>query len=131
VRVTDYGSSFAVECVLTSRDGSECIPASGSTAATVGLYAKLSPPVEQLCTRREHYSAATRHRSADVSQRDARLMANRMSAAGATLTRMAFKMNRSGPEPALEFDDRDKFEALSGGVLKISRPDKRNLYITP
>jgi hypothetical protein len=67
----------------------------------------------------------------DVSQRDARLMANRMSAAGATLTRMAFKMNRSGPEPALEFDDRDKFEALSGGVLKISRPDKRNLYITP
>jgi hypothetical protein len=59
------------------------------------------------------------------------LMATRMSAAGATLTRMAFKVNRNGAEPALEFDDNDKFEVLTGGVLKISCHDQRNLYINP
>ena len=55
-----------------------------------------------------------------------------MSAPGATLTCMAFKVNRNGgPEPAMEFGDKDKFEIIDGGVLKIRRADRTNLYINP
>jgi hypothetical protein len=48
----------------------------------------------------------------------------------ATLTGMAFKVNRIG-EPAMEFGDKDKFEILAGGVLKIRLADRTNLYINP
>ena len=48
----------------------------------------------------------------------------------ATLTGMAFKVNRIG-EPAMEFGDKDKFEIVAGGVLKIRRADRTNLYINP
>jgi hypothetical protein len=44
---------------------------------------------------------------------------------------MAFKLNRNGPEPAMVFGDKDKFEILAGGVLKIRRADRTNLYINP
>jgi hypothetical protein len=43
---------------------------------------------------------------------------------------MAFKVNR-GSEPAMEFGDKDKFEIVDGGVLKIRRADGTNLYINP
>ena len=54
-----------------------------------------------------------------------------MPVPGATLTGMAFKVNRNGLEPALEFGDKDKFEIVAGGVLKIRRADRTNLYINP
>lgn len=53
------------------------------------------------------------------------------SGPGATLIGMAFKLNRNGPEPAMVFGDKDKFEILAGGVLKIRREDRTNLYINP
>jgi hypothetical protein len=43
---------------------------------------------------------------------------------------MAFKVNRE-PEPPLSFGDKDKFEIVNGGVLKIRRGDRTNLYISP
>jgi hypothetical protein len=49
---------------------------------------------------------------------------------GATLAGMAFKVNR-GTEPPLSFGDKDKFEIVNGGVLKIRRADRTNLYISP
>jgi len=54
-----------------------------------------------------------------------------LSATGATLTGMAFKVNRNGPEPAMVFGDKDKFEILAGGVVKIRRANRTNLYISP
>jgi hypothetical protein len=48
-----------------------------------------------------------------------------------TLTGMAFKVNRNSPEPAMEFGDEDKFEIVAGGVLKIRRANRSNLYINP
>ena len=53
------------------------------------------------------------------------------SAPDATLTSMAFKVNRNGPEPAMVFGDKDKFEIIAGGVLKIRRANRTNLYINP
>ena len=44
---------------------------------------------------------------------------------------MAFKVNPNGPGPAMEFGDKDKFEIVAGGVLKIRRVDGTNLYINP
>ncbi|OBG25303.1 hypothetical protein [Mycobacterium sp. 852002-51057_SCH5723018] len=44
---------------------------------------------------------------------------------------MAFKVNRNGAEPAMEFGDKDKFEIIAGGVLKIRRANRTNLYISP
>ena len=44
---------------------------------------------------------------------------------------MAFKVNRNGPEAPMEFGDKDKFEIVAGGVLKIRRADGANLYINP
>ena len=49
---------------------------------------------------------------------------------GATLAGMAFKVNRE-PEPPLSFGDKDKFEIVNGGVLKIRRANRTNLYISP
>ena len=43
---------------------------------------------------------------------------------------MAFKVNRE-PEPPLSFGDNDKFEIIDGGVLKIRRANRTNLYINP
>lgn len=43
---------------------------------------------------------------------------------------MAFKVNRE-PEPTLSFGDKDKFEIIDGGVLKIRRANRTNLYINP
>jgi hypothetical protein len=43
---------------------------------------------------------------------------------------MAFKVNRE-PEPTLSFGDKDKFEIIDGGVLKIRRANGTNLYINP
>jgi hypothetical protein len=43
---------------------------------------------------------------------------------------MAFKVNRE-PEPPLSFGDKDKFEIIDGGVLKIRRAKRTNLYINP
>jgi hypothetical protein len=43
---------------------------------------------------------------------------------------MAFKVNRE-PEPPLSFGDKDKFEIVNGGVLKIRRANRTNLYISP
>jgi hypothetical protein len=43
---------------------------------------------------------------------------------------MAFKVNRE-PEPPLNFGDKDKFEIINGGVLKIRQANGTNLYITP
>jgi hypothetical protein len=37
----------------------------------------------------------------------------RASTVSETLTGMAFKVNRNGPEPAVEFEDKDKFEIVS------------------
>ena len=54
-----------------------------------------------------------------------------MSATGATLTGMAFKVNPNGPEPVMEFGDKDKFEIVAGGVLKIRQANGTNLYINP
>jgi hypothetical protein len=33
--------------------------------------------------------------------------------------------------PSREFGDKDKLEFLEGGVLKIARQDKTNLYFSP
>jgi hypothetical protein len=44
---------------------------------------------------------------------------------------MAFKLNRNGPEPAMVFGDKDKFEIIAGGVVKIRRANRTNLYINP
>jgi hypothetical protein len=44
---------------------------------------------------------------------------------------MAFKVNHNGPEPAMEFGDKDKFEIVAGGVLKIRQANGTNLYINP
>jgi hypothetical protein len=44
---------------------------------------------------------------------------------------MAFKVNRNGPESAMTFGDQDKFEIIAGGVLKIRRANRTNLYISP
>lgn len=41
---------------------------------------------------------------------------------------MAFKVNLT-PGGSNEYGDRDKFEILAGGVLKIRRADRTNLYI--
>lgn len=43
---------------------------------------------------------------------------------------MAFKVNRE-PEQPLSFGDKDKFEIVNGGVLKIRRANRTNLYISP
>jgi hypothetical protein len=43
---------------------------------------------------------------------------------------MAFNVNRE-PEPPLSFGDKDKFEIIDGGVLKIRRANRTNLYINP
>ncbi len=43
---------------------------------------------------------------------------------------MAFKVNRIKDE-AIEFGDNDKFEIIAGGVLKIRRANRTNLYINP
>jgi len=43
---------------------------------------------------------------------------------------MAFKVNRE-PEMPLHFGDKDKFEIVNGGVLKIRRANRTNLYISP
>jgi hypothetical protein len=53
-----------------------------------------------------------------------------IGAAGATLTGMAFKVNRI-EGGAIEFGDSDKFEIIAGGVLKIRRANRTNLYINP
>lgn len=47
----------------------------------------------------------------------------------ATLPDMAFKVY--GPERDEEFGDNDSFKIIEGGVLKISRQDGTNRYITP
>jgi hypothetical protein len=44
---------------------------------------------------------------------------------------MAFKVFRSGQEPAEEFGDKDRLEIIEGGVLKIRRQDGTNRYINP
>ena len=54
-----------------------------------------------------------------------------MPGPSATLTGMAFKVKRNGPEPAMEFGDKDKFEIVAGGVLKIRLANGTNLYINP
>ena len=43
---------------------------------------------------------------------------------------MAFKVNRIEDE-VIEFGDNDKFEIIAGGVLKIRRANRTNLYINP
>ena len=43
---------------------------------------------------------------------------------------MAFKVNRE-PKSPLNFGDKDKFEIVNGGVLKIRRANRTNLYISP
>ena len=43
---------------------------------------------------------------------------------------MAFKVNRE-PEMPLRFGDEDRFEIVNGGVLKIRRANRTNLYISP
>jgi hypothetical protein len=43
---------------------------------------------------------------------------------------MAFKVSHE-PEPPLSFGDKDKFEIIDGGVLKIRRANRTNLYINP
>ena len=43
---------------------------------------------------------------------------------------MAFKVNRE-PKSTLSFGDQDKFEIVNGGVLKIRRANRTNLYISP
>jgi hypothetical protein len=44
---------------------------------------------------------------------------------------MAFKVNCNQPEPDHTFEDDDKFEFKDGGVLKVSRANKTNLYLSP
>jgi hypothetical protein len=44
---------------------------------------------------------------------------------------MAFKVECNQPEPSHQFEDDDKFEFLSGCVLKVSRANKTNLYLSP
>jgi hypothetical protein len=43
---------------------------------------------------------------------------------------MAFNVIR-GPEPPLSFGDKERFEILDGGVLKIYKEDGINLYFNP
>jgi hypothetical protein len=54
-----------------------------------------------------------------------------MSAPDATLTGMAFKVECNQPEPSHTFQDDDKFEFIRGGVLKVRRSNKTNLYFSP
>jgi len=44
---------------------------------------------------------------------------------------MAFKVECNQPEPSHTFEDDDKFEFKDGGVLKVSRSNKTNLYFSP
>ena len=49
----------------------------------------------------------------------------------ATLTGMAFKVECNQPEPSHTFGGDDKFEFISGGVLKVRRSNKTNHYFSP
>ena len=44
---------------------------------------------------------------------------------------MAFKVECNQPEPSHTFGDDDKFEFISGGVLKVRRSNKTNHYFSP
>jgi hypothetical protein len=44
---------------------------------------------------------------------------------------MAFTVDCNQPEPDHTFKDDDKFEFKDGGVLKVSRANKTNLYFSP
>jgi hypothetical protein len=44
---------------------------------------------------------------------------------------MAFKVECNQPEPDHTFEDDDKFEFKDGGVLKVGRANKTNLYFSP
>jgi hypothetical protein len=44
---------------------------------------------------------------------------------------MAFKVECNQPEPSHTFGGDDKFEFISGGVLKVRRSNKTNLYFSP
>jgi hypothetical protein len=44
---------------------------------------------------------------------------------------MAFKVECNQPEPRHTFEDDDKFEFIRGGVLKVRRSNKTNLYFSP
>ena len=45
--------------------------------------------------------------------------------------RMSFKVECNQPEPDHTFEDDEKFEFKDGGVLKVSRANKTNLYFSP
>ena len=44
---------------------------------------------------------------------------------------MSFKVECNQPEPDHTFEDDEKFEFKDGGVLKVSRANKTNLYFSP
>ena len=44
---------------------------------------------------------------------------------------MAFKVECNPPEPSHTFGGDDTFEFISGGVLKVRRSNKTNVYFSP